>query len=192
MSLLSKALLIDGADTHLQQLDAKETLYVFDLNRLDKNRPHRDAMLSLRSKVTCLETSASHSFLFLGLADGTVDIFDIDRGVLSREVRIPNLWLAQEELLRRSGVPDAPSRRHIPICTDLKTHPFDLNLLLIAYEGGVSLWNLATQTCERNFEFVVPPGAPGGGNDAEEALFMERRPPVTCLAWCPNGTLSSP
>jgi len=144
-------------------------------------------MLSLRSKVTCLETSASHSFLFLGLSDGTVDIFDIDRGVLSREVRIPNLWLAQEELLRRSGVPDAPSRRHIPICTDLKSHPLDLNLLLIAYEGGVSLWNLATQVCERNFDFVVPPGAPGGGNDVEEALFTERRPPVTCLAFRPDG-----
>lgn len=144
-------------------------------------------MLSLRSKVTCLEASASHSFLFLGMADGTCDIFDIDRGVLSREARIPNLWLAQEELLRRSGVPDAPSRRHIPICTDIKSHPTDLNLLLIAYEGGVSLWNLATQTCERNFDFVVPPGAPGGGNDADEALFMERRPPVTCLAWRPDG-----
>ncbi|GAA5898928.1 uncharacterized protein JCM6883_003474 [Sporobolomyces salmoneus] len=170
-------------------VDAKDTLYVFDLNRIDKNRPHRDSMLSLRSKVTCLEASASHAFLFLGLADGTIDIFDIDRGVLSREVRIPNLWLAQEELLRRSGVPDAPSRRHIPICTDLKSHPTDLNLLLIAYEGGVSLWNLATQTCERNFDFVVPPGAPGGGNDADEALFMERRPPVTCLAWRPDGLI---
>ncbi|GAA5990640.1 hypothetical protein JCM5350_001338 [Sporobolomyces pararoseus] len=170
-------------------VDAKDTLYTFDLNRIDKIRPHRDSMLSLRSKVTCLEASASHSFLFLGMADGTCDIFDIDRGVLSREARIPNLWLAQEELLRRSGVPDAPSRRHIPICTDLKSHPTDLNLLLIAYEGGVSLWNLASQTCERNFDFVVPPGAPGGGNDADEALFMERRPPVTCLAWRPDGLL---
>jgi hypothetical protein len=34
--------------------------------------------------------------------------------------RVGNLWLEQEELLRRSGVPDAPSRRHmcvIPHCT---------------------------------------------------------------------------
>ncbi|GAA5823542.1 hypothetical protein JCM5353_006298 [Sporobolomyces roseus] len=184
-----KHLAFKAGSGFLAIVDAKETLYIFDLNRLDKNRPHRDAMLSLRAKVTCLETSASHSFLFLGLSDGTVDIFDIDRGVLSREVRIPNLWLAQEELLRRSGVPDAPSRRHIPICTDLKSHPLDLNLLLIAYEGGVSLWNLATQVCERNFDFVVPPGAPGGGNDVEEALFTERRPPVTCLAFRPDGLI---
>ncbi|GAA6059605.1 hypothetical protein JCM10212_005104 [Sporobolomyces blumeae] len=168
-------------------VDAKDTLYVFDLNRIDRDRPHRDSMISLRSKVTCLEASASHAFLFLGLADGTVDVFDIDRGTIAREARVPNLWLQQEELLRRSGVPDAPSRRHIPICTDLKAHPLDLNLVLIAYEGGVSLWNLATRQCENNFEFVVPPGAPGGGNDRDEVLFMERRPPVTCLAWRPDG-----
>ncbi|GAA5939650.1 uncharacterized protein JCM15063_005244 [Sporobolomyces koalae] len=170
-------------------VDAKDTLYVFDLNLIEKDRPKRDSMLSLRSKVTCLEASASHSFLFLGLADGTVEVFDIDRGVVAREARIPNLWLAQEELLRRSGVPDAPSRRHIPICTDLKMQPTDLSLLLIAYEGGVSLWNLASRVCERNFDFVVPPGAPGGGNDVDEALFMERRPPVTCLAWRPDGMI---
>ncbi|GAA5918972.1 hypothetical protein JCM1841_002666 [Sporobolomyces salmonicolor] len=168
-------------------VDAKDTLYVFDLNRIEKGRPHRDSMLSLHSNVTCVETSASHSFLFIGGRDGTVDVFDLDRGTLASHARVPNLWLAQEEILRRSGIPDAPSRRHIPVCTDVKTHPLDLNLLLIAYEGGVSMWNLATRQCERNWEFVVPPGAPGGGNDSEATLFQERRPPVTCLAWRPDG-----
>lgn len=53
--------------------------------------------------------------------------------------------------------------------------------------GGVSLWNIANRQAERNWEFVVPPGAPGGGNDPEELLFAERRPGVTCLAWRPDG-----
>lgn len=61
----------------------------------------------------CVETSASHPFLFLGGKDGTVDVFDVDRGSLATQARIPNLWLAQEEILRRSGVIDAPSRRHM-------------------------------------------------------------------------------
>lgn len=143
----------------------------------------------MRSNITCIEASPSIPFLFLGGKDGTVDVFDLDRGVLAPHARIPNLWLAQEEILRRSGVPDAPSRRHIPVCYDVKCHPLDVNLVLVAYEGGVALWNIAEQRTERNFEFVIPPGAPGGGNDREDTIFAERRPAVTCLAWRPDGLL---
>ena len=53
----------------------------------------------------------------------------------------------------------------------------------------MSLWNLATKQSERSWEFVLPPGAPGGGNDTDETLFAERRPAVTCLAWRPDGLL---
>ncbi|KAM0788575.1 hypothetical protein ACM66B_001699 [Microbotryomycetes sp. NB124-2] len=168
-------------------VDAKDTLSVFDLGRIVKGRPHRDASLSLRSNITCIETHPSHPFLFLGGKDGTVDVFDIDRSCLAPHARIPNLWLAQEEILRRSGIVDAPSRRHIPFCIDVKCHPIDLNIVLVAYEGGCSLWNIAEQKAERNWEFVLPPGAPGGGNDGEDTIFNERRPPVTCVAWRPDG-----
>lgn len=36
---------------------------------------------------------------------------------------------------------------------------------------------------------MIPPGAPGGGNDNEEQLFNERRPSVTCVAWRPDGLM---
>lgn len=48
---------------------------------------------------------------------------------------------------------------------------------------------MATKQSERTWEFVLPPGAPGGGNDTEATLFAERRPAVTCLAWRPDGLL---
>lgn len=60
-----------------------------------------------------MEASPFHSFLFLGGKDGTVEVYDLDRGILAPHARVPNLWLAQEEILRRSGVQDAPSRRHM-------------------------------------------------------------------------------
>ncbi|SCV67903.1 BQ2448_5514 [Microbotryum intermedium] len=193
-------------------VDSKDTLHVFDLGRIENNKPYRDSSLSLRAQITCIEASPNHPHLFLGGKDGTVDIFDIDRGVLVPTSRIPNCWVQQEEILRRSGVPDAPSRRHIPVCTDVKTHPINLNLVLIAYDGGVSLFNLAQKRIERNWEceclwasgrdgprahsehvpilVVIPPGAVGGGNDTEDTIFSERRPPVTCLAWRPDGEFS--
>lgn len=95
--------------------DAKESLTCFDLSRLKDNnqQPFKDSSLFLRSVISCMESSPSLPFLFLGGKDGTVDVFDIDRGSIVTSSRIPNLWLAQEEILRRSGIQDAPSRRHM-------------------------------------------------------------------------------
>lgn len=61
--------------------------------------------------------------------------------------------------------------------------------MLIAYEGGICLWNIGEKREIRNWEISLPPGAVGGGNDEEEQLFSERRLPVTCLAWRPDGLL---
>lgn len=84
---------------------------------------------------SCIEYIPTLSHIFIGCADGTVDTFDVERLGVS-PYRIPNLWMEQDELLRRSGVPNAPSNKRISACCDLKTHPLDPNQMLIAYEGG--------------------------------------------------------
>jgi len=49
------------------------------------------------------------------------------------------------------------------MATAIAVCPRDLNLVLIGYEGGVIVWNIQNIATERTYEFIIPPGAPGGG-----------------------------
>lgn len=53
--------------------------------------PLRIAVHSVRNVVMCIELSPSFDHLFLGLRDGTVDTYDLDRFCVS-PYRVPNLW----------------------------------------------------------------------------------------------------
>ncbi|PWN24726.1 hypothetical protein BDZ90DRAFT_234681 [Jaminaea rosea] len=194
--------------------DAKENVSIYDLSRPDpaaqakshaNNRrgslsqagnllqPHPDtptrvAALTARNSITTLTLSPSHAHLFIGLRDGTVDTYDLDR-LCSSPYRIPNCWLEEEELLRRSGVPDAPRRRHVPLVVDIAISPKDLNILLLAYEGGACLLDIKERSVLASFQLRLLPGAPGAGGIAPEAIWTERGSPVTCVAWRPDGQI---
>ncbi|KAI9601021.1 hypothetical protein H4Q26_000818 [Puccinia striiformis f. sp. tritici PST-130] len=162
-------------------IDSKNYLTVYNLSKVQDEGPLREFTHSVRSTVTCFDISPAHSHMFLGLEDGTVDCFDLDRGIIS-PYRIRNLWFEQEALYRKSGAPGAPSARHIPMCTDIKIHPYDINLILIAHEGGISLYNVKQEHVVRTFQLIIPPGAIGGSSDPNDpSIFEDRRPkiPVT-------------
>lgn len=147
--------------------------------------PQRVGMHTVRNKVICIEVSSAHSHMFLGLRDGTVDTFDLER-MCPSPYRVPNLWWEEEEILRKSGVPDAPSRRHVPLIIDIKTHPKDINHLLLAYEGGAILLDIRERAVLKTFQLRLLPGALGSGGNPE-SVWTERAPPATCIAWRPDA-----
>ena len=90
--------------------------------------------------------------------------------------------------LRKSGVPDAPSRRHIPLVVQIETHPKNVHQLLIAYEGGVVLLDIKTRTVVHTYQLRLLPGAPGAGTGGDpNAIWTERSSAVTCITWRPDG-----
>lgn len=194
-------------------LDEKDNLSVFDLSRPDPvvsarysdsnnsflpartattgppphpETPQRIAAYSARNQVLAIDLSPVHDHLFLGMRDGSIDAYDLSRLKLS-PYRIANLWWEEEEILRKSGVPDAPSRRHIPLVVQIETHPKNLNHLLIAYEGGVVLLDVKAHSVLRTYQMRILPGGSGGGVANANEVWLERSPAVTCIAWRPDG-----
>lgn len=197
--------LLFKSDTYLLVcIDEKDNLSIYDLSRKDPHAaamqgssrsmsssdlPLRVAIHSARNTVLCAEVTSGHSHLFLGLADGTVEVYDLER-LTTAPYRIPNLWWNEEEILRRSNVPNAPSRLHIPLIIDIQTHPRDLNLLLLCYEGGAVLYSLRDASALHSYQLRLLPGAPGPcADDPLEVIWSERLCPATSMAWHPDGEM---
>lgn len=80
-ALAVKYLVFRSGTSQLCCIDARDTLSVFDVAVLDgESRPTRSLAWSARSTVTAIDCSPAHSMLILGLRDGTVDFYDLDRG----------------------------------------------------------------------------------------------------------------
>jgi WD40 repeat protein len=68
---------------------------------------------------------------------------------------------------------------------DMQLHPKDIGQLLIAYSHGAVIYSFKQAQPVKFFEYVVPPGAPGGNS---EGISMERKPRLSHAAWHPSGT----
>ncbi|KAF9584423.1 hypothetical protein BGW38_006496, partial [Lunasporangiospora selenospora] len=152
----------------LVALDVKNAITVFDLIK-----KQRLFVRNARNIVTCMELLSGSNWLFQGLRDGTVDVFDVYRGQ-TVHYKIPNI------------IPDGKRNSMV---VSIQAHPIDSNQLLIAYNTGVVLWNIIQKTVIRTFIYEIPPGATGGiamGNNMM-AMNEYRYPHVTVISWRPDG-----
>ncbi|PPQ63831.1 hypothetical protein CVT24_009781 [Panaeolus cyanescens] len=168
---------------HLLAIDNENQLHIYDL--LEIGRPNLVASARF-DKVNSMTVSPSHSHVFLAIHNGDIKTYDI--GCLRKSsYTMPNMWKLYEEKMAKDGIPSlaAPIPSH-PV--DTVIHPRNLNLVFVAYSGGIILTDLAERSTVRAYEYVLPPGAPGGaGYGLGQDILTHRKLEVTSLAVHPSG-----
>ncbi|KAL8832949.1 MAG: hypothetical protein Q9170_004630 [Blastenia crenularia] len=124
--------------------------------------------------VTALATDPTLDFALIGLQNGDVVAYDLDRQATA-PFRIPNLWKQQY-----------PKARPAAVIT-LAFHPRDIGSLLIGYSEGAVIYSLKTGKPAKFFQYELPPGAVGGDSDPA-ASSLRRSPRLTQAIWHPLGT----
>ncbi|KAF9439179.1 hypothetical protein BGZ76_009351 [Entomortierella beljakovae] len=149
-------------------VDAKNAITVFDLIK----RQHI-FIRNARNIVTCIELLPGSNWLFHGLKDGTIDVFDVYKGQ-SVAYRIPNIL---------------PEGKKHSLVLSIKAHPTDNNQILIAYNTGIVLWSIKNKSVLHTYIYEIPPGAIGGVSPVNGLYDINesRYPHVTVIAWRPDG-----
>ncbi|KAI4238717.1 MAG: hypothetical protein LQ349_000899 [Xanthoria aureola] len=124
--------------------------------------------------VTALLTDPTLDFALLGLQNGEIVAYDLDRHYPA-PLRIPNLWRQQY-----------PKSRLTSVIT-LAFHPRDIGSLLIGYNAGAVIYSFKVDKATKFFQYDLPPGAPGGDSDPT-ASSIRRYPRLTQAIWHPTGT----
>ncbi|KAK6464889.1 lethal giant larvae like, C-terminal-domain-containing protein [Scheffersomyces coipomensis] len=124
-------------------------------------------VLSLKSKqilgkysthgaITAVETDPALDWLLLGLSNGGVMIYDVDRLNIT-PYRIDNL---QKKILPKVKLSHVVS---------IKWHPRDIGTILVTYSHSIILYSIATGQIKNSFVYTLPKQARG----FESALFIE-------------------
>ncbi|KAG6056861.1 hypothetical protein E4U32_005521 [Claviceps aff. humidiphila group G2b] len=152
----------------LVTVDKKNELGVWDLDT-----GARIAAQVLAGQVVSLVTDPMLDWAFVGLQNGDVVAFDLDRNSLSRTFRLPNFWRER----------DASARAASLVCMSL--HPRDVGKLLLGYSHGAVIYSFKQNKPVQFFEYTLPAGAPGGSGAGMETM---RRPRLTHALYHPSGT----
>ncbi|KAI4174500.1 MAG: hypothetical protein LQ343_002257 [Gyalolechia ehrenbergii] len=124
--------------------------------------------------VTAVVTDPTLDFALIGLQNGDVVAYDLDRQSPA-PLRIPNLWKQQY-----------PKPRPTPVVT-LAFHPRDIGTFLIGYAEGAVIYSFKTDKPTKFFRYEIPPGAQGGDSDPT-TNNIPRYPRLTQALWHPTGT----
>lgn len=152
----------------LISLDSKNELGIWDLDT-----GARLAAQVIAGNVVSLVSDPMLDWAFIGLQNGDVMAYDLDRRNLARSFRLPNLWREKD-----------PSARATYLVS-MALHPRDVGKLLIAYNHGVAIYSFKQNKATQFLEYVVPRGAPGGNG---AGLETARKPRLTHALWHPSGT----
>ena len=124
--------------------------------------------------MTALVTDPMLDWAFLGLQNGEIIAYDLDREKLA-PLRLPNYWREK-----------SPKSRFLSIVS-LQLHPRDIGQLLIGYSEGAVIYSFKQNLPIKYFQYEIPPGAPGGNADPVK-MGQARRPHILEATWHPTGT----
>ncbi|KAJ5494149.1 hypothetical protein N7463_010236 [Penicillium fimorum] len=122
-------------------------------------------------QVTALLTDPCLDYAFIGLQNGEIIAYDLDRESLT-PFRVPNLWLERN-----------PRARFYPVVS-LEFSPRDIGKILVGYPEGAVTFTFKQNLAQKYFVYEIPPGAPGGDSLPSHDV---RRPKLTKAIWHPNG-----
>ncbi|KAH9486242.1 hypothetical protein JR316_0000306 [Psilocybe cubensis] len=162
-------------------LDGNNQLHVYSLAEYGRPKHVSSSRFDQTNSITL---SPSHTHVFLASQSGEIKTYDLTC-LRKSPYTTPNLWKLYEEKLAASGMPSlAPN---FPYVVEIVIHPRNLDLLFVAYSGGVVLTDLTERNTIRVYELTLSPGAPGGSGYAVDDILTHRRIMVTCLAIHPSG-----
>ncbi|OJJ51613.1 hypothetical protein ASPZODRAFT_12429 [Penicilliopsis zonata CBS 506.65] len=122
--------------------------------------------------VTALLTDPSLDYAFIGLQNGDIIAYDMDRESLT-PFRVPNLWAERN------------SRTRLTPVISMAFSPRDIGKILVGYPEGAVVFSFKQNLAQKYFEYEVPSGALGG--DSGIPFNDVRKPKVTQVLWHPNG-----
>ncbi|KAM3531275.1 hypothetical protein NHJ13051_000843 [Beauveria bassiana] len=153
---------------HIVSLDTKNEIGLWDLDT-----GTRVGAQVVAGSVAALVIDPMLDWAFIGLQNGDVMAYDLDRHSLSRSFRLPNFWKDRE-----------PGARAVTLVC-IAMHPRDVGKLLIGYTHGAVVYSFKQNKAVQYFEYVVPRGAPGGTGAGIDTI---RKPRLTHALWHPSGT----